>query len=72
VAPSILLARRDGLTTVNEFVARHVDETAARVVQRSTAIAERVAAGSLAVVGATYHLADGQVERRDGVGGVSD
>jgi carbonic anhydrase len=71
VAPSILLGRRDGLRTVNEFVARHVDETAAQLVERSTAISERVAAGSLAVVGATYHLADGQVERRDGLGAVS-
>jgi carbonic anhydrase len=65
VAPSILLGRRDGLTTVKEFVERHVDETAAQLLERSAEIAERVAAGSLAIVGATYQLANGQVEPRD-------
>lgn len=61
VTPSILTGRRDGLSTVDEFEARHVSETVAQLVARSTAIAERVEAGSLAIVGATYHLADGQV-----------
>jgi carbonic anhydrase len=65
VAPSILLGRRDGLSAANEFVGRHVDETVAQLANRSTAIAERVAAGTLALVGATYHLADGRVELRD-------
>ncbi|MGH3522753.1 MAG: carbonic anhydrase [Mycobacterium sp.] len=72
VAPSILLGRRDGLNTVDEFEARHVNETAAQLVARSTAIAERVAAGSLAIVGATYHLADGQVILRDRLGDIGE
>ena len=45
VTPSILLGRRDGLTRVDEFEARHVNETAAQLRGRSTAIAEAVAAG---------------------------
>lgn len=61
VAPSILVGRRDGLSTVDEFEARHVNETATQLVARSTAIAERVAAGSLAVVATTYQLAAGRV-----------
>ena len=45
VTPSILLGRRDGLTRVDEFEARHVNETAAQLRSRSTAIADRVDAG---------------------------
>ena len=45
VTPSILLGRRDGLTRVDEFEARHVNETVAQLRVRSAAIAERVAAG---------------------------
>ncbi len=72
VAPSILLGRRDGLNTVDEFEARHVNETAAQLVARSTAVADRVAAGTLAVVGASYHLADGRVMLRDRLGDIGD
>src|SRR5258707_10141655 len=55
VTPSILLGRRDGLTRVDEFETRHVNETAAQLRRRSTAIAERLDAGALAIVGVTYH-----------------
>ncbi len=72
VTPSLLLGRRDGLTEVDEFEARHVIETTAQLVARSTAIAERVAAGSLAIVGATYHLADGQVTLCNHLGEIED
>ena len=60
VTPSILLGRRDGLTRVDEFEARHVIETGAQLMARSTAISERVNAGTLAIAGVTYHLADGK------------
>jgi carbonic anhydrase len=72
VTPSILLGRREGLTRVDEFEARHVTETGAQLMARSTAIAERVNAGTLAIVGATYHLADGRVVLRDAIGDVGD
>jgi carbonic anhydrase len=72
VAPSILLGRREGLTRPDEFEARHVVETSAQLMARSTAIAERVKAGTLAIVGATYHLADGQVVLRDAIGDIGD
>lgn len=61
VAPSILLGRRDGLDRVDELEARHVQETASQLLLRSTAVSEGVAAGDLAIVGATYRLADGHV-----------
>jgi carbonic anhydrase len=72
VTPSILLGRRDGLSGVDEFETRHVNETAAQLMERSTAIAERVAAGSLAIVGVTYRLADGQVVLRDHRGEIGE
>src|SRR5690606_24393506 len=60
VTPSILLGRRDGLTRVDEFEERHVNETTYQLRNRSTVIAERVAAGDVAIAGVTYHLADGR------------
>src|SRR6478735_12692887 len=58
VTPSILLGRRDGLTRVDEFETRHVNETTAQLARRSTAITERLDAGTVAIAGVTYHLAD--------------
>jgi carbonic anhydrase len=72
VTPSILLGRRDGLTRVDEFEARHVTETAAQLMSRSTAIAQRVAAGRLAIAGLTYQLADGRVVLRDYLGDIGE
>jgi carbonic anhydrase len=72
VTPSILLGRRDGLTRVDEFEARHVNETAAQLARRSTAITERLAAGTLAIAGVTYHLADGRAVLRDHLGDIGE
>ena len=72
VTPSILMGRRDGLSRVDEFEERHVRETVAQLMARSTAIAERVAAGTLAVAGVTYHLADGRAALVDHVGDIGD
>ena len=46
VTPSILLGRKEGLTSVDEFEARHVAETAKQLVSRSRAVAEGVEAGT--------------------------
>ncbi|MBB3601601.1 carbonic anhydrase [Mycolicibacterium sp. BK556] len=72
VTPSILLGRRDGLTRVDEFEARHVIETGSQLMARSALIAERVAAGTLAIVGLTYHLADGKVVLREHLGDIGE
>ena len=72
VTPSILLGRREGLSRVDEFEARHVVETGAQLVMRSAAISERLTAGKLGIVGVTYHLADGRVVLRDHIGNVGD
>lgn len=72
VTPSILVGRREGLTRVDEFEARHVIETGTQLLARSTAIAERVADGTLAIVGLTYHLADGKVALREHLGDIGE
>ncbi|MCV7175583.1 carbonic anhydrase [Mycolicibacterium sphagni] len=72
VTPSILLGRRDGLTRVDEFEARHVIETGTQLLARSTLISERITAGTLAIVGLTYHLADGKVVLREHLGDIGE
>lgn len=72
VAPSILMGRRDGLSRVDEFEARHVRETIAQLTSRSSAISERIAEGTLAIAGATYHLADGRAALVDHVGDIGE
>ena len=72
VAPSILLGRRDGLTRVDQFEERHVRETVAQLLARSTAIAERVSAGTLAIAGITYRLAKGKAVLVDHVGDIGE
>jgi carbonic anhydrase len=70
VTPSILLGRKEGLTRVDEFEARHVTETAKQLVSRSRAVADGIDSGTLAIAGVTYQLADGQVVLRDSVGDI--
>ena len=72
VAPSILIGRKEGLKKPSEFEARHAIETGIQLLARSTALAEAVAAGDLAIVGATYHLADGKVVLHDVHGDVGE
>jgi carbonic anhydrase len=72
VTPSILLGRRDGLSRVDEFEARHVTETGAQLFNRSTAIAKRIDGGALAIVGLTYQLADGRAVLRDHLGDIGE
>ncbi|QEN16298.1 carbonic anhydrase [Mycolicibacterium sp. ELW1] len=72
VTPSILVGRREGLTRVDEFEARHVIETGTQLLARSALIAERVAAGALAIVGLTYQLADGKVVLREHLGDIGE
>ncbi len=61
-----------GLTRVDEFEAKHVTETSKQLLSRSTAIAEAVHSGALAIVGLTYQLADGQVALRDHIGDIGE
>lgn len=72
VSPSILNGRREGLTTIDDFEARHILETGELLEQRSKIISERVEAGKLAIVGVTYKLDDGHAYLRSVIGDVDD
>jgi carbonic anhydrase len=71
VTPSVLTARRTGTETVDDMVAEHVRHTSRLLVERSTVIADAVAAGRCAVVGLSYALADGRARLLDAIGDVS-
>lgn len=62
VTPSILLGRREGLDSVDDLETRHVAETADLLRERSQIIADRIAAGELAIACVTYTLADGKAK----------
>lgn len=70
VAPSILMGRNDGLSTVDELEGRHVVETGKLLSQRSQIIAERIANGQCAIAGVTYKLSDGHVQLQGHVGDI--
>ncbi|AQA24781.1 carbonic anhydrase [Rhodococcus sp. MTM3W5.2] len=72
VAPSILMGRNEGLTEIDELEARHVVETGDLLMQRSRIIADRVEAGTCAIVGVTYKLSDGRVHLRNSVGDIGE
>jgi carbonic anhydrase len=67
-----MLGRREGLSRVDEFEARHVVETGTLLLARSIAIADRVRMGELAIVGVTYRLADGRTVLRERLGDVGE
>ena len=70
VTPSILLGRKEGLTRVDEFEARHVTATARQLVSRSKAVSDAVDSGTLAIAGVTYQLADGRARLREHLGDI--
>ncbi|WP_226437963.1 carbonic anhydrase [Rhodococcus yananensis] len=70
VTPSILIGRKEGLSTVDELEGRHVVETGKLLAERSQIIAERIADGRCAVVGVTYKLDDGHVKLRGHIGDI--
>jgi carbonic anhydrase len=68
VTPSVLVAQQAGMTTADEIEAEHVRHTLRLLTERSSLIADRIASGRLAVVGATYALGDGRARVVDSVG----
>ncbi len=59
VAPSVLTARRAGLTGPDDVGLEHLRHTTALIAERSALIADRITAGALAIVGARYDLTTG-------------
>ena len=61
VAPSVLVATRQGRTSPAEIECEHVAQTAQLLATRSALISDYVEAGRVAIVGAEYDLAHGQI-----------
>lgn len=72
VMPSILAGRAAGIDDYYGFIGRHVKETVHLLMDRSQIIADRVEKGTLAVVGLTYRLEDGQVEMVEVIGDIGE
>ncbi len=62
VLSSALAAAREGEASTDEVEAEHVRQTSQLLANRSQLIGERLAAGTLGIVGATYQLREGKAE----------
>lgn len=71
ITPSVLTARRNGFTEVNDMVVEHTKQTAARLVESSQIISAAVEDGRTAVIGVSYRLAEGAADLVSGFGAVS-
>ncbi|MEV7186600.1 carbonic anhydrase [Kitasatospora sp. NPDC093102] len=60
VTPSVLSARAAGIEDRDGIVDEHIRQTVDLLVERSQALAARVAEGKVAVVGLSYRLRDGR------------
>ena len=61
VTPSVLAARAAGESDVDDIVDVHIQRTSELLVERSSLLADEIAAGRCAVAGLSYRLADGTV-----------
>ncbi|EMQ99418.1 Carbonate dehydratase beta type [Paeniglutamicibacter gangotriensis Lz1y] len=68
ITPSVITARRNGVMDVDGTVVEHVQQTTERLVDRSPIISKAVEEGRTAVIGVTYHLAEGKAEMVSGFG----
>jgi carbonic anhydrase len=62
VTPSVLASQAAGHTEDRQFIAEHVRHTVDLLLDRSTTLAEAVAANNVAVVGLAYRLAEGHAD----------
>jgi carbonic anhydrase len=68
ITPSVLTARRAGITDINTTVIEHTKQTSGRLVDSSRVIAEAVENGSVAVIGVSYRLDEGKAVLVSGFG----
>ncbi|WP_237203883.1 carbonic anhydrase [Rothia endophytica] len=62
ILPSVISPDLPDDATINEMVIEHTRQTAARIAEQSAIIREAIEAGTVAVIGVFYHLADGKAE----------
>ena len=68
VTPSVLSARKKGATSTFDIEREHVRHTSRLLASRSTLISERIAAGTLGIVGAAYRLKEGEANIVEAIG----
>jgi carbonic anhydrase len=68
ITPSVLTARRGGVTDLNETVIEHTKQTTQRLVDSSRVIADAVGRGEVAVIGVSYRLDEGKAVLVSGFG----
>ncbi len=61
IMPTVVAAREAGHTDIDDVTERHIADTISEMLERSKVISEAVKSGKLAVVGANYKLALGEV-----------
>ncbi|RKT20149.1 carbonic anhydrase [Streptomyces sp. 1114.5] len=71
VTPSVLSAKAAGIEDRDAIVDEHIRQTVDLLVERSQALAAKVAQGTVAVVGLSYRLRDGQARQVAARGPVS-
>ena len=62
ITPTVLAAKASGLNEIDQITALHIKDTINELIARSALIAERIESGKLAVVGANYKLALGEIQ----------
>ena len=70
IAPTVLEAKAAGTPHIDNVTALHIKDTIDDIITKSKVIADAVAAGKLAVVGANYRLVAGEVQPITVVGSV--
>ncbi len=71
VTPSVVTGRQCAHDSLDEVIDEHTRHTAHLLVERSTAIARRVADGRCAVVGVNYTLTEGHADLLEAIGQLS-
>ncbi|MBT8161203.1 MULTISPECIES: carbonic anhydrase [Arthrobacter] len=68
ITPSVLTAKRNDETEVNDMVVEHVRQTAHRLADSSRVISDAIDDGRVAVVGLSYKLDEGRAALVSGIG----
>lgn len=63
ISPTVSASLAAGRQTIDELTADHIAVTIDEIIERSTLIAQRVNEGRVAIVGASYRLEIGEVQR---------
>lgn len=68
VTPSVLAARKKGETSTFGIETEHVRHTSRLLSTRSSLIADRIAGGTLGIIGAAYRLKEGEAKIVEAIG----